>query len=98
MEWPSEVLLRVGEEKILRLDGFSSGGYRWQARVVPPGRVVTASVTPAPETATGKASRDELVVLRGEAAGRATVEVTLGRSWESAPVERHTIDVVVDEP
>jgi predicted secreted protein len=97
MDWPAQLLLHVGEERNLRLAGFSSGGYRWTAEVQPPGGAVSASVTPiAHETAPG--SRDEQVTIRGTAAGHATVAVTLARSWEPEPIERHMIDVRVEAP
>jgi hypothetical protein len=34
----------------------------------------------------------------GDALGRATVHVTLARSWEPVPVEQHTIVVIAEEP
>jgi predicted secreted protein len=92
---PSEIRLRIGEVRVVHLEGHSSGGYRWQAHV-PPNEVVSGFVTPAAEPASGGASREELLALRGIHEGEATVEVELGRSWEVAPVERHTITVHVE--
>jgi predicted secreted protein len=97
MEWPEQLRLSVGEERVIRLVGFSSGGYRWQAQVSPSSEAVSVSVTPAADATTGPGSSDELVTLRGNAPGSATVDVTLARSWEPEPVEGHSIVVIVEE-
>ncbi len=89
--------MQVGEETTVRLVGHASAGYRWNARVVPPSDAVRVSVELATEPTTGLGSRDELVSIRGNAPGRATVAVTLARSWEPKPIEQHTFVVCVDE-
>ena len=98
MDWPEQVRLRVGELRAVRLPGRSSGGYRWEAQVVSPDNAVSVAVVLAAQATVGLASRDEVLSLRGDAPGRATVHVTLARSWEPKPVERHTMVVIVEEP
>ena len=89
--------MQVGEETTVRLVGHASGGYQWDTRTVPPNDAVSVSVDFTAESTSGPGYRDELVTIRGNAPGRATVNVTLARSWEPEPIERHTITVIVDE-
>ncbi len=98
MEWSAQLRMQVGEQRTIRLTGFSSGGYRWQAHIASPSEAVSVFVNPSPEPTTAPGSRDELLTILGTAAGRATVDVTLTRSWEPEPVERHTLVVIVEEP
>jgi hypothetical protein len=97
---PSEVVVRVGEEVMLRLPGLAGAGYRWESQVDGDADTVAISLSLAPEASGGArtiSSRDEIVTIRGRRPGRVRVRLAPRRSWEptASASGAHELDVAV---
>ena len=96
---PDQVVLRPGEEHVLRLPSRGLAGFRWETAVEGSAVEVVHEVS-TPEVAPGAAG-DELVTLRAKTVGRATVTVVRRRRWgppgKTERVETARIDVAVVE-
>jgi predicted secreted protein len=97
---PEELRLNVGEEQTVRLPGLATAGYRWQAAV---DDEKVATVSSRFEAGTEKleskaaSSRDELVMVTGQAVGTTRLSLVQRRSWEGdvAPIAAHTLTITV---
>lgn len=77
--FPDELMLRPGQEHVLRLPSRGLSGYRWET-AVEGSAVELERATPPPGGAPGAAG-DELVTVRAVTVGRATVTVVRRRRW-----------------
>ena len=97
---PSEVVVRVGQEVMLRLPSLAGAGYRWESQVDGDVDAVAISLSLAPESSGGArniSSRDEIATIRGRRPGRARVRLAPRRSWEltASASGAHEVDVAV---
>ena len=97
---PSEVVVQVGQEVMLRLPGLTGGGYRWEPQVDGDVDAVAISLSLAPESSGGArtiSSRDEIATIHGRRPGRARVRLAPRRSWEptASASGAHEINVTV---
>jgi predicted secreted protein len=97
---PGEVIVRVGEEVMLRLPSLAGAGYRWESQADGDVDAVAVSLSLAPEPAAGAritSSRDEIVTIRGRRPGKARVRLAPRRSWEptASASGAHELDVTV---
>lgn len=104
MEFPSEVVLRPGEEGEISLLGAGSAGYVWIAHVEGPKRVVSFRIGPSappqhvePGSIPNAGSIGQTLMLHGLAPGRVKLHLELRRPWESdrPPRIAHTLEIRV---
>lgn len=97
---PDEVSLVPGEEQTLLLPSSAGAGYVWEA-TVDDDSVVEASTSFEDAAAKGAGrptfGENELLTLRGLAAGRTVVRLVQRRTWEEgvAPIAAHALTVNV---
>ena len=97
---PDEVSLVPGEEQTLLLPSSAGAGYVWEA-TVDDDSVVEASTSFEDAAAKGAGrptfGENELLTLRGLAAGRTSVRLVQRRTWEEgvAPIAAHALTVNV---
>lgn len=98
---PTELTLRVGESRRLRLPGLAQGGYRWRATVESGAGTVdvqTSFEDGGPDARVpGRPFAAEVLSVDARAAGRARVRLAQARSWETekAASEERTLDIKV---
>jgi predicted secreted protein len=98
-EYPSSIVLSVGEERALALTGLAMAGYRWSGAVSgdDPGAVsLTVRRGELPTGAKPGAGVPEQAVLHGVRAGSALVRLELRRPWEAERAPARQIELTVE--
>ncbi|HJQ02627.1 MAG TPA: protease inhibitor I42 family protein [Jatrophihabitans sp.] len=81
----AELIIHVGETRVLRLPSLGSAGYTWQPHADDPVVEVTHEFAPGAAVPGPGASSAELVMICARAAGRTKVHLEQRRPWEGGP-------------
>lgn len=97
----TNIEIRSGQRKVLRLPGRGTAGYSWGCELDGDPDVVKVTIEPAPVSEiAGKppgTSTDELITIEARRLGRATIRLTHRRAWEQAgrTLDERTVEVSV---
>jgi len=98
------VLLKVGEEHFVKLDGLGSAGYLWDFVVEQGSTLLTVESVQTEKTAIGSgatptsSSIPSSFVIKALAPGQARVHFTLQRPWlvgKMAPFRDHLLEITI---
>jgi len=98
------VLLKVGEEHLVKLNGLGSAGYLWDFAVEKGSTLLTVESVPTEKTVIGSgaaptsSSIPSSFLIKALAPGQARVHFTLQRPWlvgKMAPIRDHLVEITI---